>query len=128
MFRFTRQIINKRNIEVFTKRYKTQKTYLPNNEWLLENNNIYKIGIDKYASEQLGELVYIDFNINQGDQVNEEDDLVYLESVKAVGTVKAPFNCIIEEINEELETNLENINTNSECEDFSWLLKLKNLN
>ena len=125
MFRLSRQIINKKNIDFLTKRYKTQKSYLPNNEWLLENNNIYKIGIDKYASEQLGELVYIDFNISQGEQVNEDDDLVYLESVKAVGTVKAPFDCTIEEINDELETNLENINENSECEDDSWLLKLK---
>ena len=64
MFRFTRQIVNKKNIDFFVKRYKTQKTYLPNNEWLLENNDIYKIGIDKYASDQLGELVYIDFNIS----------------------------------------------------------------
>ena len=127
MFRFTRQIVNKKNIDFFVKRYKTQKTYLPNNEWLLENNDIYKIGIDKYASEQLGELVYIDFNISEGEQVNEDDDIVYLESVKAVGTVKAPFNCTIEEINEELESNLENINENSECEENSWLLKLKKL-
>ena len=127
MFRLTRQIVNKKNIDFFVKRYKTQKTYLPNNEWLLENNDIYKIGIDKYASEQLGELVYIDFNISEGDQVNEDDDIVYLESVKAVGTVKAPFNCTIEEINEELESNLENINENSECEENSWLLKLKKL-
>jgi len=127
MFRFTRQIVNKKNIDFFVKRYKTQKTYLPNNEWLLENNDIYKIGIDKYASDQLGELVYIDFNISEGDQVNEDEDIVYLESVKAVGTVKAPFNCTIEEINEELESNLENINENSECEENSWLLKLKKL-
>ena len=72
-------------------------------------------------------MSHIDFNISEGDQVNEDDDIVHLESVKAVGTVKAPFNCTIEEINEELESNLENINENSECEENSGFSKLKKL-
>ena len=121
---------NYKHINIVSNILKRNKTYLSNNEWLSETKekNVYKIGIDNYASEQLGDLVYIDFNVNNNDIVDKDDEIVYIESVKAVGTVCAPFDCKIIEINDDLEENFENINIDPECEKKSWILKLSKIN
>jgi len=104
---------------------KRYKTYLPNNEWLSEENGVYKIGIDKEGAEKMGELVYIDYNSNSEDVVSEDEDIVFLESVKAVDSIKAPFDCIILENNEALVDNPSIINNDSECEETCWIIKFK---
>lgn len=104
---------------------KRNKTYLPNNEWLSEDNGVYKIGIDKEGAEKMGELVYIDYNTNPNDSIQEDEDIVFLESIKAVESIKAPFNCIIIENNNLLIDNPSSINENSECEETNWIVKFK---
>jgi len=105
------------------------KTYLPTHEWLTDANEegIIKMGITKKAGEELGEVTFIDYLVDPSMTVENEEELVTIESVKAVAAIKAPFNCEIVEINEEFENNLDSINENAECEEKSWILKLKNL-
>jgi|SaaInlStandDraft_1057018.scaffolds.fasta_scaffold170946_2 glycine cleavage system H protein len=102
------------------------KTYLPTYEWLT-NGNIQKIGLSKDGHEQLGELVYIEFNVKKNQKFNESDELVVIESIKAVDSISAPYDCNIVDINSELIDNLENINNDPECEDQSWILKIEKL-
>ena len=120
--------INLNKVKFSNQLCKRYKTYLPNNEWLSEENGIYKIGIDKEGAEKMGELVYIDYNNNPEDVVSEDEDIVFLESVKAVDSIKAPFDCIILENNEALVDNPSIVNNDSECEENSWIIKFKRHN
>lgn len=105
------------------------KTYTESDEWLFREDhtsNQYRIGLSKNASELLGELVYIEFNFEDGDEFNVDEDLVFIESVKAANSIKAPFNGIIVKNNNEIEgENLGIINDNPECTDESWFCEIK---
>lgn len=104
-----------------------KKQYLPSNEWLLNENGIRKIGIDKEGGEMMGEIVYVDFNVNENQNVNKDEELVFIESVKAVESIKAPFDCKVIELNKKLEDDLVLLNENPECINNSWILKLEKL-
>ena len=53
------------------------------------------------------------------------DEPVSIESVKAVNGLVVPFDCILVENNENHLDNLENLNENPECEENSWIIKVK---
>jgi glycine cleavage system H lipoate-binding protein len=57
-----------------------EKEYLPNEEWIVRENNIIKLGVTKNAIEQMGELVYIDFNFETNDIVEIEEEIINIES------------------------------------------------
>ena len=105
------------------------KIYTESDEWLFREDhtsNQYRIGLSKNASELLGELVYIEFNFEDGEEFNIDEDLVFIESVKAANSIKAPFNGIIVKNNNEIEgENLGVINDNPECTDESWFCEIK---
>lgn len=111
------------------KRQFCNKVYTESDEWLYrkdEDSIQYRIGLSKNASELLGELVYIEFNFEDGDEFNVDEDLVFIESVKAANSIKAPFNGIIVKNNNEIEgENLGIINDNPECTDESWFCEIK---
>ena len=100
--------------------------YTETHEWIYEEVDCTKIGLSKIAIEQLGELVYIDFEVEKGNTVNENEDLVTVESVKAVEAVRSPYDCVILGINTNLEDTdfLEELSKNPECVENNWLIKI----
>ena len=102
-----------------------QKKYLPNEEWTFENDNEIKFGITKEASEQMGEIVFMEFLSMEGDFVAKDSEIASIESVKSVQILNAPFDCIVLENNRELEECLDCLNENPECEENSWIVKLE---
>ena len=102
-----------------------QKKYLPNEEWTFENNNEIKFGITNEASEQMGEIVFMEFLSMEGDFVAKDCEIASIESVKSVQVLNAPFDCVVLENNRELEECLDCLNENPECEENSWIVKLE---
>jgi len=105
--------------------------YTKNEEWINygitdERNNI-KIGLTKNATEQLGEIVYIDFPFEIDDIFEKDDDLVFIESVKATDSIRAPFNGIIKSVNKKLEDDMEILNQDPESYLESWLVTVDKL-
>lgn len=98
--------------------------YTDSDEWLKENNENITIGLTKNAIEQLSDLVYIEFLHENGSNVEKDEELVIIESVKATNSIKAPFNLLLCENNIELESNLNNINNNPENFEDSWIIKV----
>ena len=105
--------------------------YTKNDEWINygiadEKNNI-KIGLTKNATEQLGEIVYIDFPFEVDDIFEKDDDIVFIESVKATASIKAPFDGIIKNKNNNIEEDFDILNKTPEVYDSSWIIKVDKL-
>lgn len=100
-----------------------KRIYTDTEEWIhYTNSGEAQIGITKNAVEQLGEIVYIEYQLEEGDSIKEGDDLIIVESVKATESILAPFDLTLVENNQELETSLDLINTDPEK---NWLVKIK---
>lgn len=97
------------------------KQYLPTEEWVLNKNNIFHIGLSKNATNQLGEIIYLEYQFNKEDIIKENEEIVILESVKATDSIKAPFDCVLIENNDNLEDDQESINKDPEN---TWIIKI----
>ena len=63
-----------------------------------EGKSIGKIGISKYASERIGEIIYAE--MTDDDEAVENGSIIgVLESVKSANDIYAPINCVILEKN-----------------------------
>jgi glycine cleavage system H protein len=86
--------------------------YTKTDEWVLVEGNTAKIGITDYAQEQLSDIVYVEFTMDPGDNVEKVSAAVTLESVKAAADVTSPISGEIVEINEDLADEPEKVNSN----------------
>ena len=70
----------------------------------------------------MGEIVYIEYQLEPGDKVEKGDDVVIIESVKATETIYAPFDLTLIENNVELENSLDALN---ETPEETWMIKVE---
>ncbi|MBC6443301.1 MAG: glycine cleavage system protein GcvH [Rhodobacteraceae bacterium] len=70
-------------------------------EWLREEGGLITVGITAHATEQLGDIVFIELP-EAGTDVSKGDEIVVIESVKAASDILAPLDGKIVEINEAL--------------------------
>jgi glycine cleavage system H protein len=84
--------------------------YTKEHEWcLVEEGNKARVGITDYAQSELGDIVYVELpELNQ--EVEQNDTVANIESVKSVAPVYAPVSGKIVDINTELENSPELIN------------------
>lgn len=97
--------------------------YTRNHEWVEVNGSIATIGITDYAQESLGDIVYVELP-EVDDELNVDDNLGAVESVKAASDIYTPITGIVIEVNEELEDSPELIN-DSPYDYFIAKLKMK---
>ena len=103
-------------------RHITKNTYIHNNEqWYKKTTK--KAGITKHSQNELGEIVYVDFNIKPNDNLSEDDVVCSIESTKAVGEMNMPFNGTIKEINTNVQKSPKLLNEDPEGN--GWLIQLK---
>ena len=100
----------------------TEKKYSKDHEWVFIENDIATVGITNYAQESLGDIIFIELpetgkSINMGDQVG------VVESVKVASELYSPVSGEIIEINNELKTTPQLLNTDPE--NTGWYMKLK---
>ncbi len=97
--------------------------YSESHEWIKEEDDgIYIVGITDYAQEELGDVVYVELPESET-SVEQGSEFGSIESVKAVSELIAPVSGEIVEVNEELNTNPELIN--SDPYGKGWLIKIK---
>ena len=96
--------------------------YTKDHEWAKLSGDIVTIGINDYAQDQLGEIVFVELP-EIGDTFSEGDEFGSVESVKAVSEMYIPISGEIVEINEELEDAPELVNDS--CYDNGWIIKVK---
>lgn len=90
---------------------------------VMENNVAY-IGISDYAQSELGEIVFVDFNVYP--TLNPNTEFGSIEAVKAVSELYSPVSCIVLELNENINDRPEIVN--KDAEGAGWLLKVDLVN
>jgi len=111
--------------------------YTKTHQWVKFEDGVATVGLTDWAQEQLGEIVYVELKWDdglKGEQVSavkysgdepSSDPIsgVSVESQKAVGDIYAPISGEIIEVNESLQDNPENIN--SDPYGSGWLFKIQ---
>ena len=100
--------------------------YTKNHEFIdfIDKTNV-RIGVSDHAREQLDGIVYVE--TGELDTEFEKDaEIAVLESVKAVGEMKAPADGIITKTNTELIEDVEEFRGKQELD--TWLIEFKLLN
>ncbi|KAI6245157.1 putative glycine cleavage system H protein, mitochondrial [Erysiphe necator] len=104
------------------------KKYTKDHEWInvSEDGKTGLIGISKYASDALGEVVYVELpevpmSVTAGDSIGA------VESVKSASDINSPVTCTITSVNKLLEERPKTINEGPEEESSAggWVAKVE---
>ncbi len=83
--------------------------YSKDHEWVRVEGEKAYIGITDHAQHSLGSIVYVELP-EVGDEIEADDNLGVVESVKAASDIVMPVSGEVIEINEDLEDSPELIN------------------
>ena len=95
--------------------------YTEDHEWLQADGDDVIVGITAHASEQLGDVVFIEMP-EVGREVAEGEEIVVIESVKAASDIVAPVAGIITAVNEALPDTPGAVNDDAMS---AWFFKIK---
>jgi len=74
----------------------------PQDEWVRVDGDTAITGITDYAQDQLSDIVFVEYLLDEGDQGSKGDTSATVESVKAAADVYLPVSGEIIAVNEEL--------------------------
>ena len=85
--------------------------YTDKHEWVRGGNgNTVRIGITSFATEALGDVVYVSLP-QVGEEVALQDSCAEIESTKSVSDVYSPVSGVVTSVNTLLDTAPESINS-----------------
>ena len=97
--------------------------YTESDEWVLVEGTTATIGVTDYAQEALSDVVFFKAVVSVGDSIKAKSQIATLESVKAAADVNAPLAGKILEVNEDLGSSPELVN--SDPYGKAWMVKLE---
>lgn len=101
--------------------YPATYRYTKEHEWIEVAGKLGKVGITDYAQSTLGDIVFVDLP-KVGTAVTRAKVFGSVESVKAVSDLYSPVTGTVTEVNEELATAPEKINSDAHA---AWILKVE---
>lgn len=96
--------------------------FTEDHEWLKLDGEVVTVGITVHASEQLGDLVFVELP-RVGTKLSRGDGAAVVESVKAASDVFAPLDGEIVEVNQAIVEDPSIVN--SDPLGAGWFFKLK---
>ncbi|MAR01062.1 MAG: glycine cleavage system protein H [Oceanospirillaceae bacterium] len=97
--------------------------YVSSHEWIRDDGDgTVTVGITHFAQEQLGDVVFVELP-EVGTEVEAEQEIAVVESVKAASDIYAPIPGRIVAINEELVDAPETVNSDPYGE--AWFFKME---
>ena len=100
----------------------TDLRYTKDHEWVRVEGDIATIGITSFASEQLGDIVFVELP-GVGSAVEQFATFGVVESVKAVSDLFAPIGGTVTETNGDLGSQPELVN--ADPYGAGWLLRIR---
>lgn len=95
--------------------------YTEDHEWLRAEGDEIAVGITKHASEQLGDVVFIELP-EEGREVEAGEEIVVIESVKAASDITAPVAGVITAVNTDLADTPGGVNDDPLA---AWFFRIK---
>ena len=96
--------------------------YTQDHEWVKVDGDVATIGVTDYAASQLGDVVFVDLPA-VGKTVDQFATFGVVESVKAVSDLYAPVAGEVTDVNAELGTKPELVNSDPFGE--GWMIRVK---
>jgi glycine cleavage system H protein len=96
--------------------------YAKSHEYVHVEGGIATVGITDYAQKELGDVVFVELP-QVGSQVEANEEFGNIESVKAASELFAPVTGEVVEINEELASRPELVNSDPFGD--GWMMKVK---
>jgi len=96
--------------------------YAKSHEYVHVEGGIATVGITDYAQKELGDVVFVELP-QVGSQVEANEEFGNIESVKAASELFAPVTGEVVEVNEELASRPELVNSDPFGE--GWMLRVR---
>lgn len=96
--------------------------YTEEHEWLREEDGLIVVGITEHASEQLGDVVFVELP-EVGAEVTKDEEICVIESVKAASDILAPLDGEIAEVNDAIVNDPGKVNEDPMGD--AWFFKIK---
>lgn len=96
--------------------------YAKSHEYVHVEGGTGTIGITEYAQKELGDVVFVELP-QVGSQLEQNEELGSIESVKAVSELFAPVSGEVVEVNEKLRDKPELVNTDPYG--GGWMIKVR---
>ncbi|MCD2199946.1 glycine cleavage system protein GcvH [Halobacterium sp. KA-4] len=93
--------------------------YLESHEWIDPDTG--RVGISDFAQDELGDVVFVELPA-VGDDLQQEEELGVVESIKAVSDIYAPVSGEVTDVNDALEDQPELVNGDPFGD--GWLVEL----
>ncbi len=101
--------------------YPEEYRYAKSHEWLALQGELGTVGITDYAQHSLGDIVFVELP-KVGQAIEAGSTFGSVESVKAVSDLYAPISGVVTEVNEQLNSAPETLNSDA---NGTWILKLE---
>ena len=102
--------------------YPESLRYTKDHEWIRLEGETATIGITDFAQKELGDIVYVEIE-TVGQPLNAGDVFGTVEAVKTVSDLYLPISGSITEVNPNLNSSPELVNTDPYGE--GWMVKMK---
>ncbi len=99
-----------------------ERFYTETHEWVTVEDGVATIGITDFAQAQLGDVVFLELP-RTGKLLEAGDSFGTVESVKAASDLYSPVAGTVIEVNESLNANPEQVN--SDPLGSGWLIKVR---
>jgi glycine cleavage system H protein len=96
--------------------------YTKDHEWVLLEGDIATVGITDFAQHELGDIVYVEIE-TKGKPLAAESVFGTVEAVKTVSDLFLPVSGTIIEVNPNLDSAPEKVNSDPYGE--GWMIKMK---
>ena len=98
--------------------------YTKTNEYLLENDDCFLVGMTDYALENLGDIIFIELP-EVGNKFKKNEAFATIESIKKASEIYMPISGVVVEINENIVNNPHFLN--DETFNDKWLIKINKI-
>jgi glycine cleavage system H protein len=100
--------------------YPADFKYTKEHEWIKVEGNTGTIGITDHAQNSLGDIVFVELP-KVGSELKAGSSFGTVESVKAVSDLFAPVSGTVTEVNADLATSPEKVNSDAHA---AWMVKV----
>ena len=103
----------------------SEKKFSKQHEWVLMEGEVATVGITKYASEMLGDVVFVELP-DKGKSIEKDGQAGVVESTKAASDIYSPIAGDILEVNKSIVDDSSAVNKDPEGKAWFFKIKIKN--